>query len=251
MSHDRCSESAQYLLDRTTYRPKIGIICGTGLGTLGDVLEDTESVPYAAIPHFPISTGTNHKSQMLFGRLRGDGDGDDVEVLVMLGRFHLYEGYTIDQCSMPVRVMHLMGVRTLIATNAAGGLNPDYRVGDIMMLKDHINLMGFVGLTPFGGVEDERCSLTGLDRYWLLTCFVQVRAASLRQQPGVQPDSAHFLPERRRPSGTGRQSKGGSLHSDGWAAIRVRRRTEDAQDYWNRRSRYVRTGISIMQTRHL
>lgn len=155
MTYDRCQESANFLLSQTKYRPKIGIICGTGLGTLGDILEDTETVPYATIPHFPISTGTNHKSQMLFGTLKGE-DGNDVEVLCMLGRFHLYEGYKMDECSMPVRVMHLLGIKTLIATNAAGGLNPDYKVGDVMMLKDHINLMGFVGVTPFSGVEDER-----------------------------------------------------------------------------------------------
>jgi len=159
MSYGRCSESAKFLLSRTKYRPSLAIICGTGLGSLGDLLSDTEVVSYADIPHFPISTGHNHRSQMLFGRLKlPDEDKDDggVEVMIMLGRFHLYEGYTIDQCSMPVRVMHLMGVQTLIATNAAGGLHPDYRVGDIMLLKDHVNLLGFTGVTPFSGITDER-----------------------------------------------------------------------------------------------
>jgi purine-nucleoside phosphorylase len=97
MDYDRCNESAQFLMSRTSLRPKIGIICGTGLGTLADLLTNNpDVVPYASIPHFPISTGTNHKSQMLFGKLKTE-DGEEVEVMIMLGRFHLYEGYSIDQ----------------------------------------------------------------------------------------------------------------------------------------------------------
>lgn len=143
-------ESAQFLLDRIKIKPKIGIICGSGLGLLADSLEDTQCFPYEEIPHFPVSTVQGHKGQMVFGYLRG------IPVMCMQGRFHYYEGYPLWKCAMPVRVMKLVGVTHLIATNAAGGLNPTYKVGDIMMVKDHVNMMGFAGNSPLQGPNDDR-----------------------------------------------------------------------------------------------
>ncbi|XP_076662031.1 purine nucleoside phosphorylase isoform X2 [Halictus rubicundus] len=143
-------ESARFLLDRIKIKPKIGIICGSGLGSLADSLEDTQRFPYEEIPHFPVSTVQGHKGQMVFGYLRG------VPVMCMQGRFHYYEGYPLWKCAMPVRVMKLVGVTHLIATNAAGGLNPTYKVGDIMMVKDHVNMMGFAGNNPLQGPNDDR-----------------------------------------------------------------------------------------------
>ncbi|XP_012278902.1 purine nucleoside phosphorylase isoform X2 [Orussus abietinus] len=153
-------ESAQYLLDRVSMRPKIGIICGSGMGeseqselcpgTIADSLTDKLCFPYEEIPHFPVSTVKGHVGRLVFGRIHG------VPVMCMQGRFHYYEGYPLWKCAMPVRVMKLVGVKYLVATNAAGGLNPKYRVGDIMMVKDHVNMMGFAGNNPLQGPNDDR-----------------------------------------------------------------------------------------------
>ncbi|XP_017791371.1 PREDICTED: purine nucleoside phosphorylase-like isoform X2 [Habropoda laboriosa] len=143
-------ESAQYLLDRIKIKPKIGVICGSGMGSLADIIEDKQCFPYEEIPHFPASTVKGHQGQMVFGYLKG------VPIMCMQGRFHYYEGYPLWKCVMPVRVMKLVGVTHLIATNAAGGLNPTYKVGDIMMVKDHVNMMGFAGNNPLQGPNDDR-----------------------------------------------------------------------------------------------
>ncbi|KAK2587696.1 hypothetical protein KPH14_003812 [Odynerus spinipes] len=143
-------ESAKYLLDRVKIRPKIGVICGSGLGSIAESLVDKQCFPYEEIPHFPASTVKGHTGQMVFGYLSG------VPVMCMQGRFHYYEGYPLWKCAMPVRVMKLVGVTHLIATNAAGGLNPTYKVGDIMIMKDHVNMMGFAGNNPLQGPNDDR-----------------------------------------------------------------------------------------------
>ncbi|XP_023246720.1 purine nucleoside phosphorylase-like [Copidosoma floridanum] len=149
-SFESLQESANYLLDRISTRPKIGIICGSGLGPITDTLTQKQCFPYEDIPHFPSSTVKGHVGQMVFGYLHG------VPVMCMQGRFHYYEGYPLWKCAMPVRVMKLVGVSHLIVTNAAGGLNPNYNVGDIMLMKDHVNLMGFAGNNPLQGPNDDR-----------------------------------------------------------------------------------------------
>jgi len=148
--YESVEEIANYLLNKTKYRPQIGIICGTGLGHLADNLKESDSFPYEDIPSFPVSTVDGHAGKMIFGLLNG------VEVMCMQGRFHYYEGYPLAKCSMPVRVMKLVGCTHLIATNAAGGLNNTYNVGDIMIVKDHINIMGFAGNSPLQGPNDLR-----------------------------------------------------------------------------------------------
>lgn len=120
------------------------------IGRLADALDNKIEVPYETIPHFPRSTVEGHVGELVFGYLAG------VPVVCMKGRFHYYEGYPVWKCAMPVRVMKLLGITHLIATNAAGGLNENYEVGDIMLIKDHINLMGFAGNNPLQGPNDER-----------------------------------------------------------------------------------------------
>lgn len=149
-TYEHLLETAQFFLDRVKQRPKIGIICGSGMGELADALTDRMVFKYEDIPYFPVSTVEGHMGQLVFGKLNG------IEVLCMQGRFHYYEGYPLWKCAMPVRVMKLVGVTHLIATNAAGGLNPSYKVGDIMFVKDHINMMGFAGNNPLMGPNDER-----------------------------------------------------------------------------------------------
>ncbi|XP_014228551.1 purine nucleoside phosphorylase-like [Trichogramma pretiosum] len=147
---DALHESAQYMLERTSIRPRVAIICGSGLGSVAEALTQRQCFPYEEIPHFPTSMVKGHANQMVFGYLQG------MPVMCMQGRYHHYEGYPIWKCSMPVRVMKLVGVTHLIVTNAAGGINPDYNVGDIMLIKDHINFMGFAGINPLQGPNDDR-----------------------------------------------------------------------------------------------
>ena len=127
-------EAADALRDRIGDAARVGIILGTGLGKLADEVEIREAVPYGEIPHFPLSTVESHEGRLIAGTLRG------VEVLAMQGRFHIYEGYSAWQATLPVRVMAALGVETLLISNAAGGMNPLYRRGDLMLTTDHINL---------------------------------------------------------------------------------------------------------------
>lgn len=132
----RVQTAADHLLGQTDLRPRVGIILGTGLGALAEEIEDARAVAYETIPGFPLSTVESHSGRLLFGTLAG------VPVVAMQGRFHLYEGYDAREVTFPVRVMGVMGVRTLLVSNAAGGMNPLYRRGDLMLLTDHINLQG-------------------------------------------------------------------------------------------------------------
>ncbi|XP_047453316.1 purine nucleoside phosphorylase 6 [Mugil cephalus] len=143
-------DTADWLMTNTQHRPKVAIICGSGLGGLADLLEDKTAFAYTDIPRFPTSTVQGHSGELVFGRLQG------CECVCMKGRFHFYEGYDIQTVTYPVRVFFLLGVETLIVTNAAGGLNGTYNVGDIMLIKDHINMPGFAGQNPLCGPNDER-----------------------------------------------------------------------------------------------
>lgn len=137
----KIEKTAQYLLSKTRLRPKIGFILGTGLTELFSTLEIDCKIPYSKIPYFPQTTVKYHVGNLTFGSLRGK------EVVVMQGRFHCYEGYSPKQVAFPVWVMKKVGVKYLVIVNAAGGLNPDFSVGDIMVITDHINLMGLNPLT--------------------------------------------------------------------------------------------------------
>jgi purine-nucleoside phosphorylase len=138
-------EAAQAIRAATDLRPRIGLVLGSGLSGLADSLEETTFLPYEAIPHFPVSTVEGHAGRLGLGKLAG------VPVCVMQGRFHYYEGYTTQQTTFPVRVMARLGIETLILTNAAGGVNPSFRAGDLMVIEDHINFMGMAGENPLWG----------------------------------------------------------------------------------------------------
>jgi len=127
-------EAADYLRERTDgFVPKVGIILGSGLGKLADSINDPIIIPYAEIPHFSRSTAIGHKGNLIFGTIAGR------PVCAMQGRFHYYEGYPMDQVTLPVRVMKVLGIEYLFVSNAAGGVNLDYKVGDLMVISDHIN----------------------------------------------------------------------------------------------------------------
>lgn len=129
-------ETLRFLRTRTRLEPAVGIILGTGLGGLAQEIAQEIAVDYAEIPHFPLSTVESHHGRLIFGTLAGK------HVVAMQGRFHFYEGYTLQQVTFPVRVMKFLGVRTLLISNAAGGMNPQFTRGSIMIITDHINLLG-------------------------------------------------------------------------------------------------------------
>lgn len=151
--YDQIEEARAFVAGRTRHQPTIGLILGSGLSGLADAIEDADVIPYDQIPHFPRSTVTGHKGELAIGRLAGQ------TVVVMRGRFHFYEGYSMQETTFPVRVMHALGVHTLILTNAAGGLRGDWRVGDLMQIRDHINFPGMAGNNPLRGPNDDRLGL--------------------------------------------------------------------------------------------
>lgn len=126
-------EAADFLLKRLPFKAKVGIILGSGLGELGNKIEDPTIIPYSEIPNFAHSTAIGHKGNFICGKLGG------VPVVAMQGRFHYYEGYPMERITFPVRVMKLIGIETLFVSNAAGGINNTYHVGDLMIIRDHIN----------------------------------------------------------------------------------------------------------------
>lgn len=128
-------EAARFIQSQTSVEPTIGIILGTGLGALAGEVTIETTIPYETIPHFPVSTVEFHSGKLLLGTLEGQS------VVVMQGRFHFYEGYTMQQVTFPVRVMHALGVRSLLVSNAAGGLNPAFQTSDLMVIDDHIGLL--------------------------------------------------------------------------------------------------------------
>ncbi|NQX58937.1 purine-nucleoside phosphorylase [Paenibacillus qinlingensis] len=127
-------EAAAFIKKETNITPQIGLILGSGLGVLADLIEEPIVIDYSRIPHFPVSTVEGHAGELVVGSIKGK------QVLVMKGRFHAYEGYGAETVSFPVRVMKELGVQTLIVTNAAGGINESYQVGDLMVISDHLNM---------------------------------------------------------------------------------------------------------------
>lgn len=133
---NRIRESVDFILNKTGFKPEAGIVLGSGLGGLVNEVEILHTLPYSSIPNFPVSTVEGHGSNLLLGNLNG------VKVIVMQGRFHFYEGYSMQDVAFPIRVMAQSGIKKLYLSNASGGVNPSFSVGDLMIINDHINLMG-------------------------------------------------------------------------------------------------------------
>jgi len=144
---EQIAEASTAIRAQWSTRPRVGIILGTGLGGFAEEIETQAAIDYAEVPHFLRSTVTGHKGRLVCGALAGTA------VIAMEGRFHAYEGYPLDRITFPVRVMKALGAELLIVTNAGGGLNPRYALGDIMLIDDHINLMG---VNPLVGINDDR-----------------------------------------------------------------------------------------------
>lgn len=149
-THDRTriEEAAQAIRRRADTVPRVGLITGSGLAGLADQVAEPTRIPYGDIPHFPQSTVAGHPGELVLGVLEG------VPVVIQRGRVHFYEGYTMQQVTLPIRVMRALGADTLVVTNAAGGLNPNFSPGDIMVIRDHINFTGLAGFNPLRGPND-------------------------------------------------------------------------------------------------
>ena len=170
------SEAAEYLRARLPARPDLALVLGSGLGGLADRIEALVYIPYGQIPHFPVSTAPGHAGRFVFGRLSGR------MVLCMQGRFHYYEGHDMAAVALPVRVLKALGCRALVLTNAAGGVNWDFAVGDFMLITDHIN---FMGANPLRGENDDAIGPRFCDMTHVYTPEFQQTARQVAAQQGI------------------------------------------------------------------
>lgn len=148
--HENYQQAADAIRQRTSLRPDIGLVLGSGLGKLADGLGNRAVIPYEAIPGWPRATVLGHQGNLVIGDMAGQ------IVAAQQGRAHYYEGYTMQEVIFPIRVMYSLGIRTVILTNAAGGINPSYQIGDLMLIEDHINLPGMAGANPLMGPNDDQ-----------------------------------------------------------------------------------------------
>nr|HPE34472.1 purine-nucleoside phosphorylase [Bacteroidales bacterium]HPR58014.1 purine-nucleoside phosphorylase [Bacteroidales bacterium]HRW97072.1 purine-nucleoside phosphorylase [Bacteroidales bacterium] len=144
---EKIEKTKKFIENLTSIRPEIGIVLGTGLGNFTSQIEIVHTIPYQMIPNFPVSTVQGHQGQLIFGKVKNKN------VVALKGRFHYYEGYTMQQVTFPIRVIAAMGIKYLFLSNASGGTNPDFHVGDMMIVEDHINL---TGQNPLVGPNDDR-----------------------------------------------------------------------------------------------
>jgi purine-nucleoside phosphorylase len=143
-------EAADVVRKRSAYKPRVALILGSGLNGLADSVQKADVIPYGDLPHMPVSTVHGHSGRLVIGELEGQ------DVFVMQGRVHFYEGYSMDRVTLPVRIMQRLGIEMMFVTNAAGGVNPEFVPGDVMLITDNLNLMGMTGMNPlFGPNLDE------------------------------------------------------------------------------------------------
>ncbi|SHN78255.1 purine-nucleoside phosphorylase [Desulfitobacterium chlororespirans] len=179
---DKLSETRRFIIEKVNIEPQMGVILGSGLGGFVDLIEDKVVIPYQEIPNFPVSTVEGHKGQLVFGKVLGK------TVVAMQGRFHFYEGYSMQSVTFPVRVMQVLGVSGLIVTNAAGGINPAYRPGDLILIKDHINMMGD---NPLRGANLSNLGprfpdlSEGYDLEWRQKALTIAREVGIHPQEGI------------------------------------------------------------------
>lgn len=165
---------------RTKYRPKLALICGSGLSVMADVIENPEVISFRSIQGFPRSTVEGHTGELVFGTVSG------VEVVVMKGRFHPYEGYPLRRIVAPVRLFSIIGVTTLVVTNTSGGLNPNFKLGDIMLIKDHINMLALANQSPLTGsnIDEFGPRFPALNRAYNLELLRKAKAILINRHYG-------------------------------------------------------------------
>jgi purine-nucleoside phosphorylase len=176
MLYNQIQEAVEFIQNQTSFKPEVGIILGTGLGNLTDDIEVVAEINYWEIPHFPISTVQSHKSKFVFGNLGGK------PVIAMAGRFHYYEGYSMTQVTFPVRVMKFLGIEKLIVSNVSGSTNADIEAGDIVIIRDHINLQPE---NPLRGKNDERLGLRFPDMMDVYDPELRKKALRIAQENNI------------------------------------------------------------------
>jgi purine-nucleoside phosphorylase len=150
MTLEQIDQAAAAVRERTNYKPQVALILGSGLNGLADSVQRADMIPFGDLPHMPVSTVQGHMGRLVIGELEGQA------VFVMQGRIHFYEGYSMGKVTFPIRIMQRLGIKTLFVTNAAGGVNPEFEPGDVMLITDHLNLIGMTGNNPlFGPNIDE------------------------------------------------------------------------------------------------
>lgn len=178
-------EAVAYIRANTRHAPRLGLVLGSGLGGLAEAVEDADSLLAERIPHWPRSTVQGHAGRLVIGRLEGQ------TVMVQQGRAHYYEGHSLQRVTLPIRVMQLLGLHSVILTNAAGGINPDFAPGDVMLIVDQINLIGMAGLSPLRGPNDDSLGprfpdmSVPFDREWRAAALAAAAEAGLALRQGV------------------------------------------------------------------
>jgi purine-nucleoside phosphorylase len=186
-TYEEVQQAVATIRGKTPLVPRVGIILGSGLGSLADELQDATVISYEAIPGFPRSTVYGHRGELAIGTLAG------TPVVVMRGRFHFYEGYDMHQVTLPVRVMQALGCTTLIATNAAGGLRADWPVGELMCITDHIFMPGLAGHNPLRGANDDRLGVRFPPMLNAYTPALRTLAQHIAQQQGVRLQEGVYI----------------------------------------------------------
>ncbi len=171
--------AAAVIRERTRHQPRVGIVLGSGLGSFAETVEQADVIPYGDIPHWPLSTVVGHQGQLHIGSLEGQA------VLVMRGRAHYYEGYPLSQVTLPIRVMQLLGIEIVILTNAAGGLDSAFKAGDLMLITDHLNLIGMGGTNPLRGPNDETLGVRFPDMSRVYDADLRRTAAGVARDQGI------------------------------------------------------------------
>ncbi|HMN88971.1 MAG TPA: purine-nucleoside phosphorylase [Saprospiraceae bacterium] len=184
MLYEHIQEALRFIRQRTDFQPKTGIILGTGLGNLVNDIAVAAAIRYEEIPHFPVSTVQSHRGQLIFGHLAGH------PVVAMAGRFHYYEGYSMQQVTFPIRVMKFLGVEQLFISNAAGGTSQHFQAGDIVFVKDHINLQPE---NPLRGSNDERLGPRFPDMLHTYDRALNARALAIAQANGIRAHEGVYL----------------------------------------------------------
>lgn len=183
-AHKKVQDAAKVLQQKINETPAVGLILGSGLGVLAEEIEQPVTIPYSDIPGFPVSTVAGHKGQFVFGRLEG------LPVAAMQGRFHFYEGYPMQDVTFPVRVMKKLGIETLIVTNAAGGVNENYKPGDLMLIHDHIN---WLYENPLIGPNDDELGVRFPDMSEPYSARLLQIARDIAGEIGLSPREGVYL----------------------------------------------------------
>lgn len=181
---EKVQETAKFLKEVTNYSPEFGVILGSGLGSFTDDMIIEHTILYADIPNFPVSTVKGHQGALVFGKI------GNKQVVAMQGRFHYYEGYDMKTVTFPVRVMKYLGINTMIVSNASGGVNPNYKVGDVVLIKDHINMFPD---HPLRGTNDERFGPRFVNMSEPYSRILQKKAKEIALQHGIDLKEGIYL----------------------------------------------------------